>query len=51
MEATNLYKKIIESNKYFIDAHIRLGYVYFIKGNFNQAIDVLESAIKTSTEN
>lgn len=33
-------------NKNFIDAHIRIAYIYFIQGNFHKSISVLEEAMK-----
>jgi tetratricopeptide (TPR) repeat protein len=37
-EAVKIYQQIIHTNKYFIDANIRLAYVFFSRGNFNRAI-------------
>jgi len=40
-QAIEIYEEILKTNKYFIDAHIRMAYVYFCQGNFQKAMSVL----------
>jgi tetratricopeptide (TPR) repeat protein len=51
--ASNLYKRIIHINKYYIDAYIKLAEIYYMKFDDEkkkEAIEILKSSLEFTTD-